>query len=100
MTVRELKAALKGLPGDMQVAMVDEMSVVFAKVIDGVFMVSDLGPGYDEPIEYWRVEDEAQRQRYQELRDAIRACPCLSSEKPQALVAGIDGCEQLEEYSD
>ena len=56
MTVRELKAALKGLPGDMQVAMVDEMSVVFAKVIDGVFMVSDLGPGYDEPIEYCELK--------------------------------------------
>lgn len=60
MTVNELRSALKGVPADTPVTMVDEMSVVFAEVVDGVFMVSDLGPGYDEPIKYWRVEEEYQ----------------------------------------
>lgn len=55
MTVKELREALKGVPGNMQVAMVDEMSVVFAEVVDGAFILSDLGPDDDEPIEYWRV---------------------------------------------
>jgi len=57
MNVRELRAALEGVPGDTPVAMVDEMSVVFAEMVDGVFTVSDMEPGQDEPIEYWRVEE-------------------------------------------
>ena len=59
-TVKELRAALKGVLGDTPVAMVDEMSVVFAEMVDGVFIVSDMGPGYDEPMEYWREAEEGE----------------------------------------
>jgi hypothetical protein len=57
MTVKELREALKGLPGKMEVAMADEMSVVFAEVVNGAFVISDLGPDDDEPTEYWRTAD-------------------------------------------
>jgi len=62
MTVKQLRQALKGVPADAPVAMADEMSVVFAEVVDGVFIVSDMGPGYDEPIEYWRVQAQSQQE--------------------------------------
>ena len=57
MTVKELREALKGVPGNMEVAMADEMSVVFAKVSGGAFIVSDMGPDDDELVEYWRNAD-------------------------------------------
>lgn len=65
MTVKELREALKGVPGNTPVAMVDEMSVVFAEMVDGVFVVSDMGPDCEEPIEYWREEeaDECRKNR-------------------------------------
>jgi hypothetical protein len=33
------------------------MSVVFASVVDGVFVISDIGPRHDQPREYWRDDD-------------------------------------------
>ncbi len=66
MTVNELRAALKGVPANTPVAMADEMSVVFAEVVDGVFIVSDMGPDYDEPIEYWREEGDQGDEDYWE----------------------------------
>ncbi len=64
MTVKELREALKGVPGNMEVAMADEMSVVFAEVVDAAFVVSDMGPEDDEPVEYWRADDWPPVQRH------------------------------------
>ena len=57
MNVKELREALAGVAGDMEVAMADGMSVRFAEVVEGAFIVSDLGDGDDEPVEYWRAAE-------------------------------------------
>jgi hypothetical protein len=57
MKVKELKKALAGVSADLEVAMADEMSVVFAEVVDGAFILSDMTEGMDEPVEYWRADD-------------------------------------------
>ena len=58
MTVKELREALKGVPGDMPVATADEMLVVFAQVVEDAFVISDMGLEDDEAVEYWREEEE------------------------------------------
>jgi hypothetical protein len=45
------EGSIEGRAGNLEVAMADEMSVVFAEVVGGVFVVSDLGPDDDEPTE-------------------------------------------------
>lgn len=55
MKVKELREALAGVAGDMDVAMADGMSVRFAEVVEGAFIVSDVRDGDDEPVEYWRA---------------------------------------------
>jgi hypothetical protein len=57
MKVKELKKALASVDENIEVAMADEMSVVFAEVVDGVFIISDLTDDMDEPVEYWRADD-------------------------------------------
>lgn len=57
MKVKELKRALAGAPDDMEVAMADGMSVVFAEVEEDAFIVSDLKEGMDDPVKYWRDAD-------------------------------------------
>jgi hypothetical protein len=57
MKVKELKKALAGVSADLEVAMADGMSVVFAEVVDGAFILSDMTEGMDEPVEYWRADD-------------------------------------------
>lgn len=96
MTAKELKEVLKGVPKGIQVAMPDDNCVVFAEIVDGAFVVSDIGPGYDEPIEYWRVEEEAQRLRYEEIRNVIRTCSALSAECIQDIIDRVNECEQEE----
>jgi hypothetical protein len=51
MKVNELRQALAGVAGDMDVQMADEMSVVFAQVVDDVFVISDMGTEDDELVE-------------------------------------------------
>ena len=58
MTVKELREALKGVPGDMPVATADEMLVVFAQVVEDAFVISDMGLEDDEAVEYWREEED------------------------------------------
>ena len=57
MKVKELRKALAGVSGDLEVAMADGMSVVFAKVVEDAFTVSELTEGMDEPVVYWRAAD-------------------------------------------
>ena len=57
MKVKELKKALASVDENIEVAMADEMSVVFAEVVDGVFIISDLTDDMDEPVEYWWADD-------------------------------------------
>jgi hypothetical protein len=56
MKVEELRESLKSLAGNIEVAMADEMSVRFAEVVDGVFVISDMGPGDDEAV---KIEGDA-----------------------------------------
>jgi hypothetical protein len=91
MTVKELRDALKGVPGNMQVAMADEMSVVFAEVVGGAFVVSDIGPDDDEPTEYWRVEEESNRQNLENLRSLIQTK--LPREAAKHLISLVNECE-------
>jgi hypothetical protein len=55
MKVKELRQAMAGVADDTDVEMADGMSVVFAQVVDGVFVISDMGTGDDEPVEYRRA---------------------------------------------
>ena len=73
MTVKELREALKGVPGDMPVAMADEMLVVFAQVVEDAFVISDMGPEDDEAVEYWRKEEDDESP--QELTEPDRLIP-------------------------
>ena len=51
MKVKELRKAMAGVAGGMEAEMADAMSVVFAQVVDGVFVISDMGSEDDEPDE-------------------------------------------------
>lgn len=51
MKVKELRQAMAGVAGDMDVEMADGMSVVFAQAVGDVFVISDMGTGDDEPVE-------------------------------------------------
>jgi hypothetical protein len=95
MTVKELREALKGVPSNTQVAMADEMSVVFAEVVGGAFVVSDLGPDGDEPTEYWRVQEESSRQNFENLRSLIQTR--LPREVAEHLISLVNQCENGED---
>jgi hypothetical protein len=47
MNVKDLREALKGVPGDMAVEMADTLPVTVAEVIEGVFVISDPEPEED-----------------------------------------------------
>ncbi|MGD0910070.1 MAG: hypothetical protein ABSA96_21000 [Candidatus Acidiferrales bacterium] len=55
MKVKELRQAMAGVAGDMDVAMADGISVVFAQVAGGVFVISDVETVDDKPVEYRRA---------------------------------------------
>lgn len=57
MKVKELRQAMAAVAGDTDVTMADGMSVVFAQVVGGVFVISDMGTGDNEPVEYWRAAE-------------------------------------------
>jgi hypothetical protein len=75
MNVKELREALKGVPGDMPVAMADEMLVVFAPVVEDAFVISDMGPEDDEAVEYWRDEEDDESPRELTVTGSVKPAP-------------------------
>lgn len=66
MKVKELRNALKGVPGEMEVAMADDMSVVFAEVVGDIFVVSDMTEDMDEPVKYYHLDDLLEEEEEEE----------------------------------